>query len=162
MCRPKLRHRQAVQVGGKRNDLGAGVKHHSSEPSFAHRVGHRLQTSNIASAQCGAGLYLNSHQPPRTVFQHDVHFKRQLLAAVPGQFRRFHQSAFSTLPGTVDQNGRRIRQRLQDMPGNMATNHGCIIDHTPDDNHPRFGRLLGPFLATIYKRHSEHICLTES
>jgi len=54
-CRPQVRHGQPVQVGGKRNDFGAGVKHHSAEPAFAQRMGHRLQAADVAAAQGGTG-----------------------------------------------------------------------------------------------------------
>jgi len=53
-----------MQVGGIRNDFGAGVKHHSPNPTFAHRIGHRLQTPNIASAQCGTRFHFHPHQSP--------------------------------------------------------------------------------------------------
>jgi len=55
VCRPK--QRQGMQVGGKRNDFGSGVKHHSANAAFACHLGHRLQTPNTASAQCGARFY---------------------------------------------------------------------------------------------------------
>jgi hypothetical protein len=29
------------------------------------------------------------------------------------------------------------RQSLEQMPGNVATNHGCIINHNTDDNQPQ-------------------------
>ena len=55
-CRPKLRQRQTVQIGGKRNHFGAGVKHHSADPAFAQRMGHRLQSPNVAATQGGTGF----------------------------------------------------------------------------------------------------------
>ena len=68
----------------------------------------------------------------------------QILAAAPGQFRGLHQSALAGLPGAVDQNGRGVRQGLEEMFGNVATNHDCIINHTMDDNQPKYGRQCLP------------------
>ena len=65
--------------------------------------------------------------------------KRQIMAALFHQFRRLHQSAFAGLPGAIDEDGRRVRQSLEEMFGNVATNHGCIINHNADDNQPYFG-----------------------
>jgi hypothetical protein len=50
-----------------------------------------------------------------------------------------HQSAFAGLPGDIDEDGRRVLQSLEEMFGNVATNHGGIINHNTDDNQPKFG-----------------------
>ena len=98
--RPKERQWQAVQVGGKRNDFGSGVKHHSANPTFARRIGHRLQTPDIASAQGAAGFYFHPHQSPGAIFEHDVDFlsgscplveELRLALAPGGLFAQFHQ-----------------------------------------------------------------------
>ena len=82
----------------------------------------RVQTGNEA-----VGIALGRRQNARII-------KRQILAALFHQFRRLHQSALAGLPGAVDQDRRRVRQSLEEMFGNVATNHVGIINHNTDDN----------------------------
>ena len=50
-----------MQVGGKRNDFGAGVKHDTAQPVFADSGCQCLQTAHIIAAQgcCGLDFYSN-------------------------------------------------------------------------------------------------------
>src|SRR5208337_4178593 len=67
--------------------------------------------------------------------------KGQILATLLFEFRQLGQSALAGLPRAVDQNGGRVRQRLEELLGEVTTNHGCIINHSSDDNQPLFGRI---------------------
>ena len=48
-------------------------------------------------------------------------------------------AALAGLPRAVDQNSGRVLQRLEELLGEVTTNHGCIINHSADDNQPLFG-----------------------
>ena len=61
---------------------------------------------------------------------------RQILEALFRHFRRLHQSAFAGLPGTIDEDGRCVLQSFEKVLGNVATDHGCIINHNLDVGGP--------------------------
>jgi hypothetical protein len=54
-------------------------------------------------------------------------------------FHRLRQSAIGGLPGTIDEDGWRVLQSFEKVIGNVATNHGCIINQNMHDNQPQFG-----------------------
>ena len=65
--------------------------------------------------------------------------KRQVLAAGARQFLRPRQGAFAGLAGAVDQHGRGVLESLEEAGGDMAANHGRIINQMADDNQPLSG-----------------------
>ena len=46
------------------------------------------------------------------------------------------------MPGAIDEDGRRVLQSLKEMFGDVATNHGCIINHDTDDNQPQIKMII--------------------
>jgi hypothetical protein len=65
----------------------------------------------------------------------------QVLPILFAQFLRLNECTFSRLPSAVDENGRRVGQRLLDLVGDVTANYVSVINHQLDDNQPCGGRL---------------------
>src|ERR1700721_4515965 len=71
---PEAGNRNAVQITGKWDNIGAGVEHYAANPAPACRSGQGLQPPNVAAIQGCTGFYFNAYEMSGRIFQHNVHF----------------------------------------------------------------------------------------
>lgn len=66
------------------------------------------------------------------------------MAPLLFECRQFGQSAFAGPPRTVDQDRLCVRQRLEEMLGEMAMHYGCINNQNLEDHRPNLGGIAYP------------------